>query len=114
MGTKKRHRMTESEGRALVDAWRSSGLTQSEFARGRGVKVQRVQYWSRRLGAARDEPTAKTAGFVVVTAGEHEAVPEDSNGACIELVVDDRFFVSVPSTAENLGVLVRAMVEAGR
>ncbi|MEQ9504070.1 MAG: hypothetical protein RIT81_44855 [Deltaproteobacteria bacterium] len=104
--------MTESEGRALVDAWRKSGLTQSEFARRRGVKVQRVQYWSRRLGIGREEAANKPADFVVVTAGERELPPDD--GVFIELVVDDRFFVSVPSTAENISVLVRAMVEAGR
>lgn len=110
----KRHRMTESEGRALVQAWRYSGLTQSEFARHHGVKVQRVQYWSRRLDVARDESAPKAASFVVVTADERETVRDESKGAFIEFVVDDRFFVSVPSTAENLGVLVRAMVEAGR
>lgn len=108
----KRHRMTESEGSALVQAWRDSGLTQSEFARRRGVNVQRVQYWSRRLGVAPKDPPARAADFVVVTAGDREGVLED--GACIELVVDDRFFVSVPSTTENLRVLVRAMVEASR
>lgn len=108
----KRHRMTESEGRALVEAWRDSGLTQGEFARRRGVNAQRVQYWSRRLGAARGEATPDADAFVVVTAGESGA--SESEVACIELVVDDRFFVSVPSTTENLRVLVRAMVEAGR
>lgn len=108
----KRHRMTETEGRALVESWRDSGLGQHEFAERRGVKVARIQYWSRRLGGSGGDATQSP--FFVVTASENELEPSECEGTRIELVVDDRFFLSVPSTAENLGVLLRAMVEAGR
>jgi len=42
-------RSTESEGRALVDAWQSSGLPVSEFCRTQGIGAHRVHYWKRRL-----------------------------------------------------------------
>ena len=44
-----RHRMTEAEGEALIEAWRRSGLGPAEFARTRGVGVHRIRYWRRRL-----------------------------------------------------------------
>ena len=110
----KRRRMTESEGRALIEAWRESGLGQREFAERRGVKVARVQYWSRRLALAGPDGDATRDPFLVVTASERELVPSGSEATYIEVVVDDRFVVSVPSTAENLGVLLRVMMEARR
>jgi transposase len=39
----------EARGRALVDAWRQSGLSLSAFARQQKVKKQRIYYWSKRL-----------------------------------------------------------------
>ena len=36
-------------GRALVDAWRLSGMSLSAFARHHQVRKQRIYYWSKRM-----------------------------------------------------------------
>jgi hypothetical protein len=42
--------LDESGGRALVEAWRASGLTGAAFCRERNIRTQRLQYWRERLG----------------------------------------------------------------
>lgn len=44
-----RRRRSVAEGRALVTAWRASGLSQSAFAKRRKVSAQRLSYWRLRL-----------------------------------------------------------------
>lgn len=43
-------RWTEHQGRRVVDEWRSSGLSASEFSRRYGMSPQRLSWWCKRLG----------------------------------------------------------------
>lgn len=43
---------TEDEARRVIEAWESSGLTVSAFARKAGLAADRVYRWRGRLGAA--------------------------------------------------------------
>lgn len=52
---------TEGEARTALEELTRSGVSLSEFARRKGVSVQRLGYWRKRLGHA--EPPA----FVAVT-----------------------------------------------
>ena len=47
--------------RGLVDAWETSGLSQAEFCRRRGVKAVTFGWWKRRLKGAR-KPTGGLRG----------------------------------------------------
>jgi len=37
-------------GRALVEAWRTSGLTGAAYCREHNIRVQKLHYWRERLG----------------------------------------------------------------
>lgn len=56
---------TEQEGRALVEAWEASGLSQTAFAKSHGISQHIVSYWKRRL--ARPMPAALPAHMVRVS-----------------------------------------------
>lgn len=104
--------MNRAEGEALVAAWRQSGLSQSEFGRHRGINVQRLQYWERKVAAPAAPVVPET--FVVMSAddlaGRPTATADECERDAIEIVVDDRFFVRVPATAANLGEVLRIFV----
>ena len=42
--------LDESGGRALVEAWRASGLSGAAYSRSQGLRPQRLHYWLERLG----------------------------------------------------------------
>jgi hypothetical protein len=42
--------LDESGGRALVEAWRVSGLSGAAFCRQHNLRAQRLHYWRERLG----------------------------------------------------------------
>ena len=42
--------LDEAGGRALVEAWRASGLSGAAFCRQRHLRAQRLHYWRERLG----------------------------------------------------------------
>lgn len=44
--------LDEASGRALVEAWRASGLSGAAFCRQRQIRAQRLHYWRERLGYA--------------------------------------------------------------
>lgn len=56
----------EPEARAVLADWARSGLSAAAFAKSRGLSVQRVWYWSKRLGARPSEQAA-TVSFVPVS-----------------------------------------------
>jgi hypothetical protein len=53
--------LSGEEGRALVDAWRQSGLSRSAFARERQVGVHVLSYWSQKLSVARGVAATATS-----------------------------------------------------
>lgn len=56
--------LDEAGGRALVEAWRVSGLSGAAFCRQRNLRAQRLHYWRERLGypikVVGDPPCAPT------------------------------------------------------
>jgi hypothetical protein len=57
------HHWTETEAKAVLDDFATSGLTPTEFCSRRGISRGRLAYWRERLPAA---PTAPTPAFVEV------------------------------------------------
>lgn len=55
--------LDEAGGRALVEAWRLSGLSGAAFCRQHHVRAQRLHYWRERLG------------YPIKTVGEPARVP---------------------------------------
>ncbi len=70
--------LDEAGGRALVEAWRGSGLTGAAYCRANTIRAQRLHYWRERLGypikvvgerqavRIRQPPSAPATGFVQV------------------------------------------------
>jgi hypothetical protein len=77
-----RRRRSVAEGRALVAAWESSGLSLRAFSIQRGVRPQRIAYWRLRLAPkARDEsPATQEGAFVQVPT----MAPRPSAGCVVE------------------------------
>lgn len=61
--------LDEAGGRALVEAWRASGLSGAAFCRERNLRAQRLHYWRERLGYP----------IKVVGGGRSSAVPPSSS-----------------------------------
>lgn len=104
----RRYRMTESEGSALVNEWRDSGLSMAEFGTVRGVGAHRVRYWQRRLEDV--ERLTSAAPFVVLSTDELgcDVAPAEPDGA-IEIRIDDRIHLRVPLTAASLTSVLREL-----
>jgi hypothetical protein len=51
-------KVSPDQWKALVQAWRASGLSQSGFARQRGISNSALSYWQRKFDA---EPVPKAA-----------------------------------------------------
>lgn len=71
----------EAEARVMVEAWRSSGETQSEFAARYGVDPKRIARWVSRL----ESPRAETVQFHPVRVVGVE--PEKEAGSAIEILL---------------------------
>jgi len=59
----------ESEARAALAAWRSSGLSVSEFCAREGYSDTRLRYWAERLGEAA-QSQVESVSFVPITLGD--------------------------------------------
>jgi hypothetical protein len=81
--------LDEAGGRALVEAWRSSGLSGAAFCRERNLRTQRLHYWRERLGypikvvggcrsSVVPPSPLSSEGFVQVVAGPSPSVPSTS------------------------------------
>jgi hypothetical protein len=110
--------LDEASGRALVEAWRTSGLTGAAFCRERNIRAQRLHYWRERLGypikvvgqqgcqaTVPSAPSPRTDGFVQVVVGG--ASP--STDTYVDIVVGDAT-IRVRSGFD--GGLLRSVVEA--
>lgn len=85
--------LDEAGGRALVEAWRASGLSGAAFCRQRNLRAQRLHYWRERLGypiktvgepsrvAVARPPT--TDGFVQVVV----STPSEASTTHVDIVV---------------------------
>jgi transposase-like protein len=107
MGTKSRtvdgrrwRQWTEEEARTALEELSRSGASPSEFARSKGVSVNRLVYWRKRLGQAR--PPA----FVAVTLPRDASPPRPP----LEILVGG-VVVRVPDEvdAERVAGLVHAL-----
>ena len=73
-------------GRALVDAWRLSGMSLSAFARHHQVRKQRIYYWSKRMPPSTVTERADPApiappNFVQIAVQVPRSVPPPHRGA---------------------------------
>ena len=89
-------RWSEEEARAIVQAWRRSGLSRKNFTEQFGVKAYRLEYWSGKVmrlerEAARSNAQAPVKVFPVRltrSGARNPEVPDvDCPNNCIELVV---------------------------
>jgi len=78
--------LDETSGRALVEAWRVSGLSGASFCRAHNLRPQRLHYWRERLG------------YPIKIMSEQRLVPPTpslpSSAGFVQVVVGDRAPVS--------------------
>jgi len=53
-----KNRLTEVEGRDLVNSWQQSGLGKREFCILHGIRYHRLQFWVNRVGSTALLPSA--------------------------------------------------------
>jgi hypothetical protein len=58
-------RMTEADGRALVELWQASGQRAATFCREQGIAAHRLSYWQQRVAELDGDGSER--GFVEVT-----------------------------------------------
>jgi hypothetical protein len=111
--------LDEAGGRALVEAWRASGLSGAAFCRARNLRAQRLHYWRERLGYP-----IKVVGGARTSVGPLRPPPPPSSEGFVQVVVDPS--PSVSSTYVDIvvgdaavrvrsgfdAVLLRAVVRA--
>lgn len=111
-------RWTTRDARRVLAAWKASGLTLSAFARRRGLQVQRLSWWKRRLEGAPHHAntsassTTPPAPFIPLTVCAAEA---EAPAAMVELV-DGGLRIELraleAASVTWLAALVRALGEA--
>jgi hypothetical protein len=109
--------LDEAGGRALVEAWRASGLSGAAFCRLRNLRPQRLHYWRERLGypirvvGEACQPSVAAApvtdGFVQVVVGDDVPSPT----TYVDIVVGGASIRLQPGFD---GALLRAVVDALR
>ena len=108
-GTGGRVRLNAMQGRTLVEQWRRSGLSVSEFCRSQGVREHVLRY-RLSLETTPSEPAAHRGEFFVVSAPGKALTPSPaSNGATTAVLV------MLPAvTPGELVQTLRALLEEGR
>lgn len=112
--------LEEASGRALVEAWRASGLSGAAFCRQHGLRAQRLHYWRERLGypirIVRSTPSVSalnpstTAGFVQLVVRE----PAPPSTTHVDIVVGGAVIrVGVGFDAGLLRKVVGALGDGG-
>lgn len=103
----KRRRRSADDGRALVAAWQSSGLSMRAFASQRGVKTQRLSYWRLRLSKTAASQSDSGGAFIEVP---QSTVPASRGVDCVVEWPDGmRLHVGIGADATALRGLVVAL-----
>jgi hypothetical protein len=93
----------EARGRALVDAWRHSGLSLSAFARQHQVKKQRIYYWSKRLRASQTAektgpaPSAPAEFVQIAVPVPRSSPPPHEGAATLEILLPGGAIIRIAS-----------------
>ena len=92
--TKRRHRRSADEIQALLSTYRSSGLTQREFADQNRLSFSTFTYWLRRHGDS--EPAGEGNGLIRVTLKDGTAQPSGMDPH-LELVTPSGWTLRIPA-----------------
>lgn len=99
---KPRTRLSRKDGMALVKAWENSELTEPDFCKQRGVKVDRLRYWLRRRdGEALRTDTPSQNVVVVPFSVPDGQVVDCSPEAVTEITGPGGLSVRVPVSASR-------------
>lgn len=100
----------EADARLLVDAWRNSGESLSEFARRQGVERERLARWVRRLEGAAGGPLRFHPVRLV------GSLPETGGGAPIDIQLagGQRVRVAHGFQTEDLRRVLAVLAETAR
>lgn len=99
-------RWTKEDARAALDAWEASGKSLAAYAREKGLTVQRLHWWKRRLGSA-DASAETTAGFIPAIIRAPGVVATLRVGADIALEIGDPGAVPAEWAAAFASALAR-------
>lgn len=112
-----RMRRNRETGAALVQQWRSSGQTPTQFCRAQGVGAHRLHYWRRKLDGVRTSEPSLTGEFLALSTPERVQVEEpaqDRSQVVIEIRATDRILVQVRVAAGSAAFVqtLRGVLEA--
>lgn len=109
-------RWRAEQARAVMTAWRESGLSRRAFAEREGLKVARLDYWAgrlrdldRRSGIEADE--RERSAFVPVQIVEHGAHLPGGGPSCVEIVLPSGTQLRLPEgcSPRRLGQLLEVL-----
>ena len=81
---------SELEARAVLSAWRASGLSIERFAASRGIVAQRIRWWKKKLESG--EAARKSMALLPVSVVE--AAPP-SRGAPVQVILPSGHIVRI-------------------
>lgn len=82
---------SELEARAVLSAWRSSGVSIERFAAARGIVAQRIRWWKKKLEGTAASSRKSTALLPVRVIG----TCEPSRGAPVQVILPSGHIVRV-------------------
>ncbi len=103
----RRKAMSIEDGRALIERWRQSGLSQTAFAKREQLDQSRISFWMRKVEGHDGGKTAPAPRFVRVKARRQEA---QSDGT-IEVMMRGGLSVRVRGEVDD-GQLRRVLAAA--
>ena len=81
---------SELEARAVLSAWRSSGVSIERFAAARGIVAQRIRWWKKKLEGSAPASRKSTALLPVRVVGT-----EPTRGAPVQVILPSGHIVRV-------------------
>src|SRR5687767_382693 len=81
---------SELEARAVLSAWRASGVSIERFAASRGIVAQRIRWWKKKLESG--EPSRKSMALLPVHVVD---AAQPSRGAPVQVILPSGHIVRV-------------------
>ena len=110
-----RVRRSAAQGRALVERWRRSGASVSEFCRRQAVKEHVLRYWVSRETRSSKPAARARSEFFVVPAPEMSPKMASAAPSSMAMGASSAFIVVLPAaTAELLLRTLRGLLQEGQ
>ena len=113
---RRRKRLTEAQGFALVEAWKESGRSVEQFCTERGIRPERLDFWRRRQKRAKGDARSRDVVVIPFDVGREPEVPVTAMAPWIEIAAPVGLVVRVPLNVSRqlIGEVLRVVHEVVR